>query len=61
VDPLKEAQPPRPKDTVEQLVRSHTNLLLEARRDSEESEKVLEWEEEMEIEEPDEGEEEEAG
>ena len=41
-------------------MRSHTNLQLEARTDSEESEKVLEWEEEMEIEEPDEGEEEEA-
>eukprot|EP00962_Isochrysis_galbana_P054176 scaffold25705_cov90-Isochrysis_galbana.AAC.1 len=40
-----------------------STALLEARTDytdSEESEKVLEWEEEMEIEEPDEGEEEEA-
>eukprot|EP00962_Isochrysis_galbana_P004472 scaffold1228_cov115-Isochrysis_galbana.AAC.6 len=52
--------------TVEQLVRSHTNQSAAGcwkraqTTDSEESEKVLEWEEEMEIEEPDEGEEEEA-
>jgi len=48
------------------VLRTPTNLLLwllEARTqttDSEESEKMLEWEEEMEIDEPDEGEEEEA-
>mmetsp|Transcript_36764 Transcript_36764/g.118268 ORF Transcript_36764/g.118268 Transcript_36764/m.118268 type:complete len:93 (+) Transcript_36764:2137-2415(+) len=43
--------------TVERLVRSHTNLLLEARFNSEAGPVVLPWEVMMEIEEPESGEE----
>jgi hypothetical protein len=42
--------------TADRLVRSHTNLLLQHRMDSEAADTVLEWEEEMEIEDPEPGE-----
>lgn len=47
--------------TVERLVRAHTNLLLEGQLDMELKAAVLPWDDEMDVEEPEEEEEEGVG